>query len=84
MSDKISLRGDIAESLAVFTVSVNGEAQQIPTATTIDGLLAQLELGSLKGVAVAINSEVISRSNWGVHVLNQDDEVLLITAAQGG
>jgi sulfur carrier protein len=84
LSDSISAIKDNLHNQAIFTVSVNGKSQAISTSTTVDALLTQLQLNSSKGIAVAVNSQVISRGEWGNYVLNQNDEVLLITAAQGG
>ncbi len=37
-----------------------------------------------RGIAVAINDEVILRAMWGEHPLDDGDDVELITAMQGG
>ena len=36
------------------------------------------------GIAVAINNTVIPKSNWDSHYLNETDEILIISATQGG
>ena len=36
------------------------------------------------GIAVAINNTVIPKSNWKNHFLSQPDEILIISATQGG
>jgi sulfur carrier protein len=37
-----------------------------------------------KGIAVAVNSSVILKTDWGHHYLIDRDEVLIIKATQGG
>ncbi|WP_437918464.1 sulfur carrier protein ThiS [Sphingobacterium sp. LRF_L2] len=37
-----------------------------------------------KGIAVALNQHVIPRSNWNDTFVKQHDELLIITATQGG
>ena len=37
-----------------------------------------------KGVAVAVNDEVVSRSRWTTTRLAEDDRVEILTAKQGG
>jgi sulfur carrier protein len=37
-----------------------------------------------KGIAVAVNSSVIPKTNWDHHFLANCDEVLIIKATQGG
>jgi sulfur carrier protein len=36
------------------------------------------------GIAVAINNTVIPKSNWTDHPISQSDEILIISATQGG
>jgi sulfur carrier protein len=36
------------------------------------------------GVAVAINNTVIPKKNWHTTLLNQNDNILIIKATQGG
>lgn len=36
------------------------------------------------GIAVAINNTVIPKSNWNSHLLQETDEILIISATQGG
>ncbi len=37
-----------------------------------------------KGIAVAVNSSVIPKSDWENYLLQETDEILIITATQGG
>jgi sulfur carrier protein len=37
-----------------------------------------------KGIAVAVNNTVISKSDWNSYHLNPNDQVLIISATQGG
>ncbi len=47
--------------------------------------LMQLEAsGKSKGIAVAINNQVVPRTQWASTVLRDRDFVLIITATQGG
>ncbi|PRD46308.1 sulfur carrier protein ThiS [Sphingobacterium haloxyli] len=47
--------------------------------------LMQLEApGKTKGVAVAINSRVVPKTQWESTVLRDRDSILIITATQGG
>ncbi len=36
------------------------------------------------GIAVAINNTVIPKSNWNSHPILETDEILIISATQGG
>ena len=37
-----------------------------------------------KGIAVAINNTVVPKSNWNQHLVHEIDEILIISATQGG
>jgi sulfur carrier protein len=64
-------------------VNVNGDFGELPDGTTVDDVVVQLGKGR-KGVAVAVNDEVVSRSSWTTTQLAEDDRVEILTAAQGG
>ena len=47
--------------------------------------LVQSQLGeNSKGLAVAVNEEVVPKNEWEKTILNQHDQVLIIKATQGG
>lgn len=41
-------------------------------------------LTQTKGVAVAVNDKVVPKSIWETFQLNSNDQITIITAAQGG
>lgn len=36
------------------------------------------------GIAIAINNAVIPKTNWDSHFLSETDDILIISATQGG
>lgn len=66
-----------------MTVVVNGEERALGGARTVAELVAGM-VASPRGVAVAVNGEVVPRSTWDRHLLHDDDRVELLTAHQGG
>lgn len=62
---------------------VNGEAREVGDPLTVDGLVDMLEL-ERRGLAVAVNGEVVPRSTWGGQGLVDGDQVEILTIAQGG
>lgn len=64
-------------------VTLNGEPVELDDGTTVAGLVAA-HLPSPKGIAVAVNAEVVPRSTWPDHLLTAGDRVELLVAAQGG
>jgi len=37
-----------------------------------------------KGLAVAVNAQVIAKTDWETYLLSEADDILIITATQGG
>jgi len=65
-----------------MNLTINGEQQQTK-ASTIQDLLNELSI-PVEGIAVAVNEEVVSKNNWKERALQQYDNILIITATQGG
>ena len=64
-------------------VYVNDDSIEIADASNITQLLKQLNTAT-KGLAIAIDSNIIPSKLWGEYQLKEDDKVLLIRATQGG
>lgn len=58
--------------------------ERIFSGTTITELISSLDIKSTKGIALAINEKVISKSTWGKYQLKENDKILIIKATQGG
>jgi len=54
------------------------------TASTLQELLEEMMLSTKTGIAVAINDFVVQRTLWNTKTLNEQDVILVITAAAGG
>jgi sulfur carrier protein len=67
-----------------MNIRVNDQVRSVgPNAMLLD-LLRELALAERRGIAVAINDAVVSRSEWPARALAESDRVLVIQAAQGG
>jgi sulfur carrier protein len=64
-------------------VTVNGEATDLPAGTTVAGLIALLELEP-RGIAVAVDGEVVTRRTWGERPLAAGERIEILSIAQGG
>jgi sulfur carrier protein len=67
-------------------VLVNGEARELPDTLTVAELVAE-EAPALtggRGVAVAVDAEVVPRSAWGETRLREGQHVEVLAAMQGG
>jgi sulfur carrier protein len=64
-------------------VHVNGESRELPAGTTVATVVA--EAGDRpRGVAVAVDAEVVPRGRWHERELRAGDRVEILTAVQGG
>ena len=50
----------------------------------LDEFLSAQNLLEKKGIAIAINNEVVPRSEWEMTNFKENDQLLVITAAAGG
>ena len=65
-------------------IFVNGEARERAGATVAE-LLADLGVEtSARGVAVAVDGEVIPRAEWDARRVNEGERVEALSAMQGG
>ena len=67
----------------MIEVTVNGKSHVLPDRCTVAELVAEVVVSS-KGVAVAIDREVIPRSSWTVTSLQPGQLNEIVTAAAGG
>ena len=66
-------------------VELNGRPTQVPDAATLETVVGALDLDpGRRGVAVAVDAEVVPRSEWGVRRLDAGARVEVLTAMQGG
>lgn len=66
-----------------MTIKVNGKDEAIETGTTVEALLKNKGIGE-KGVAVARNNKLVTKSEWNKVTLEEGDELVVINAAYGG
>ncbi len=65
-------------------IFVNEEEKKVEENITISQLLEILKLNKVGGIAIAINEEVINRTQWTEKIINANDKVLIVKATQGG
>lgn len=67
----------------MLTIRLNGEPRDVRE-PALAPLLAELGIEPGRGVAVALNGEVVPRSAWADASLSADDELEIVGARQGG
>ncbi|KHL18945.1 sulfur carrier protein [Mumia flava] len=66
-----------------MSVQVNGEDRDLATPITVADLLVALALPR-RDVAVAVDGAVVPRSTWESAIVDEESEVEVVTAVQGG
>jgi sulfur carrier protein len=62
---------------------INGEQSDVAPGATVTALVVTLDVPD-RGVAVAIDAEVVPRSAWDATVVPDGAHVEVLTAVQGG
>ena len=66
-------------------IRVNGSDSDVRPGETLEGLLQRLDVPPQgRGVAVAVDGEVVPREQWGTYALADDARVEVLSAMQGG
>jgi sulfur carrier protein len=66
-------------------ILLNGERSDLRAGETVADVLARLGLAlNARGVAVAVDAEVVPRTAWETFALPDDARVEVLTAMQGG
>ncbi len=66
-----------------MNITVNNQPYQSKDALSLTQLLADLAIDN-NGIAVAVNEDIVSRSQWESQNLNDGDRVIVIKATAGG
>jgi sulfur carrier protein len=68
-----------------LVVSVNGDAMTVPDGSTISDVVDRLLEGAEpKGIAVAVDRDVVPRSEWPTTPVRPGVPIEIVTAAAGG
>ena len=62
---------------------LNGEPRELTDGSTISSLLAELNL-NVRHVAVEVNRELVPRARHAEHVLQEADQLEIVTLVGGG
>jgi sulfur carrier protein len=65
-------------------VRLNGSERVVAPGTTVAALVAELVAGETRGVAVALEGEVVPREAWAHTTVLEGQAVEVLRAVQGG
>jgi|YNPMSStandDraft_2_1061718.scaffolds.fasta_scaffold05149_4 sulfur carrier protein len=68
-----------------MTITINGKIFEIAPHLSLAQLLKQHGItADQKGIAVALNDEVVMKSQWGKIIVQEGDRLEIVRATQGG
>ncbi|CAA0150216.1 Thiamine biosynthesis protein ThiS [Tenacibaculum maritimum] len=67
----------------MITIKVNQKEYQISENLTLETFVKDLKIES-SGIAIAVNNVIITKTNWSLQLLQSNDDILIISATQGG
>lgn len=70
--------------LTMMEITLNNQLLTVEPSCTLEQLLSTLSEVPPKGIALALNQEIIPKGDWSHSVLRSGDSVILIKATQGG
>ncbi|PWA10192.1 sulfur carrier protein ThiS [Flavobacterium laiguense] len=66
-------------------LKINNQTKQFPLDSLTVQALLDLEIPEKQnGIAIAINNTVIPKTHWNSHFITETDDILIISATQGG
>lgn len=66
-------------------IKINGEVKVFEDVKTLLRIIEkELNGKSTDGIAVALNFKVIHKRDWSETIVNENDEIEVVTAVQGG
>ncbi len=65
-------------------IIINDKTLSLPEGASVAFALSVANIMAQRGVAVAVNSSVISSAEWELHILKENDKIMVIKATQGG
>ena len=66
-----------------MNIQLNGNTHELPDNSTAHDLLLQLGLGE-KRLAMEVNREIVPRTTYAAHLLQDGDEVEIVHSIGGG
>jgi len=68
-----------------MNITVNGEAREVEAGASVASVVEMLDVApGARGVAVALDGEVVSRGRWAETQLSEGSMVEVVAAIQGG
>ena len=83
VDDRISHIKSSAITTSMITAKINGIREKVKVGTTISILINDLNIANRK-IALEVNGEIIPRSQFDSRILEDGDQIEIVTAVGGG
>ncbi|WP_428742955.1 sulfur carrier protein ThiS [Tenacibaculum sp.] len=67
----------------MITIKVNDNQQEFLSPLALQELVDKLQIQT-NGIAIAVNSSVVKKTDWSSKLLQNNDAILIIKSTQGG
>lgn len=67
----------------MISITLNGTSREVPSNTTVESIVREISTAT-QGIAVAVDENVVRRTDWANTVLHSGARVDVLTAVQGG
>ena len=65
-------------------ISINNQSYTFDEHVSLEHVVESLSLEDTTGIALALNEEIIPRSQWSETILTNEDKIIIISAVAGG
>ena len=65
-------------------IFLNNQPETLSQPHSVSQILDHLQLQHTRGIAIAVNNQVVPKARWLEHLLQENDKVTVIRATQGG
>jgi len=65
-------------------ITINNQPYQFGETLSLHNAIAVLEMKETTGIAVALNEQIIPKSEWAETDLQDEDKIIIIGAVAGG
>ena len=65
-------------------INVNQQNYSVPESCSLQQMANTVLSQPGKGIAIAVNQQIIAKSEWATHLLKTGDNLIIIKATQGG
>ena len=65
-------------------IFINNQPEELQLPQSVAHILNRLQLPHTRGIAIAVNNQIVPKLQWEEHQLQENDKVTVIRATQGG